>query len=83
MYTVYALYSAKYEKIYIGFTSDLTKRLSSHNHLSHKGYTAKYRPWELVYQEEYDDKRSAMAREKQLKSAKGREYLWHLIKKKL
>jgi len=48
MYTVYALYSAKYEKIYIGFTSDLTKRLSSHNHLSHKGYTAKYRPWELV-----------------------------------
>ncbi len=53
MYTVYVLFSPKYEKIYIGFTSDLEKRLLSHNELSHKGWTRKFRPWVLIYKEEF------------------------------
>ena len=33
MYTVYVLYSSLYDKIYIGYTSDLNARLLSHNEL--------------------------------------------------
>ncbi|WP_426670702.1 GIY-YIG nuclease family protein [Mucilaginibacter sp. McL0603] len=43
MFTVYALYSTKYNKIYIGFTSDLNNRFLSHNELATKGHTIKYR----------------------------------------
>jgi putative endonuclease len=39
----------------------------------------KYRPWNLIHQEHFDTKREAMMREKQLKSAKGREFIWRLI----
>ena len=44
MYVVYILYSAKYNKIYIGYTSNLRARLVSHNELGKKGWTIKYRP---------------------------------------
>lgn len=80
MYKVYALYSAGFNKIYVGFTSDLEKRLLSHNYLGKKGWTIKYRPWQLIYTEEFADKAHAMKREKELKSAKGREFIRSLIK---
>ena len=69
MFTVYAIYSEKFDKIYVGFTSDLEARIKSHNELATKGWTIKYRPWKLIYQEEYDLKEEAMNREKELKSA--------------
>ena len=81
MYYVYALYSVKYKKIYIGFTSNLEQRLSSHNHLLNKGYTAKYKPWIIIYSEEYINKRTALLREKQLKPAQGRAFIKSLITK--
>ena len=37
MFTVYVLYSEKYDKLYIGDTSDLKKRLLSHNEFAMKG----------------------------------------------
>ncbi len=82
MYTVYALYSSKYDKIYIGFTSDLKQRLLSHNKLATKGWTVKYRPWEVIYTEHSATKQDAMKREKQLKSGKGREFIWRIIREK-
>ncbi len=57
MYTVYLLYSPQFSKSYVGYTSDLTARLISHNILGHKGWTLKYRPWELVYTEEFNTKK--------------------------
>ena len=75
MFTVYALYSEKYNKIYIGYTSNLKERLLSHNELSTKGWTVKYRPWKLIYQEEFELKSDAMKREKELKSYRGREFI--------
>ena len=78
-YTVYALYSPKFEKIYIGYTSDLDNRLKSHNHLANKGYTVKFRPWIVVHAEEYNSKKEAIIREKSLKSAKGRRFVWDKI----
>jgi len=81
MFTVYVLHSVKYDKIYIGFTSDLETRIKSHNQLSEKGWTVRYRPWELIYTETYDDKQSAMRREQELKSAQGRLFIRSLLKK--
>jgi len=82
MFTVYALYSPSHQKIYIGFTSDLEQRLLSHNSLGKKGWTIKYRPWKLAYTEEFETKKEAMRREKQLKSAKGREFIWEVVNEK-
>ncbi|MDD4385406.1 MAG: GIY-YIG nuclease family protein [Bacteroidales bacterium] len=80
MFTVYALHSPSFQKIYIGYSSDLEKRMLSHNELSNKGWTLRYRPWTLVYTEQFTSKAEAMRREKELKSAKGREFLWNLIR---
>ncbi|OAQ38627.1 endonuclease [Pedobacter psychrophilus] len=79
MSKVYVLYSEKHKKIYIGFTSNLEQRMISHNELATKGYTIKFRPWKLIHQEEFLTRGEAMLREKQLKSAKGREFIWEII----
>ncbi|MBA4239964.1 MAG: endonuclease [Sphingobacteriaceae bacterium] len=75
MFTVYVLYSENYNKIYIGYTYNIEQRLLAHNHLETKGYTLKYRPWKLIYTEIFSEKSEAMKREKQLKTAKGREFI--------
>lgn len=81
MFTVYALHSPDYGKIYIGSTSDLDSRMRSHNKLGKKGWTKNFRPWEVVYTEEHETKSEALKREKELKTAKGRRFIWDLIKK--
>jgi putative endonuclease len=72
MYYVYVLYSISYNKTYVGFTGDLSARLISHNELSKKGYTIKYRPWTLLHTEEFEIKKAALLRERELKSVKGK-----------
>ncbi|HEX4957240.1 MAG TPA: GIY-YIG nuclease family protein [Lacibacter sp.] len=61
-------------------TSNLEQRFKSHNELGTKGWTIQFRPWQIVYQEQFAEKKNALTREKQLKSAKGREFIWLLIK---
>jgi putative endonuclease len=80
MFKVYVLYSVTFDKIYIGYTSDIYNRILSHNELATKGYTLKYRPWKILLTEDFTTKAEAMKREKQLKSAKGREYIWSIIR---
>jgi len=80
MYKVYALYSEKFNKIYIGFTADIELRMKYHNEISEKGWTCRFRPWKLIYSEDYQTKQEAMKREKQLKSFRGREFIRSLIK---
>ncbi len=75
MFIVYALYSSNYNKIYIGYTSNLVERYKSHNELSKKGWTIKYRPWIIIHQESFENKLEAILREKQLKSASGRNFI--------
>ena len=82
IFTVYVLFSEKYRKIYIGYTSNLSNRIESHNELATKGYTVKYRPWQVVYTEEFNEKATALKREKELKSARGRSFVWNLIDEK-
>jgi putative endonuclease len=80
MFTVYVLYSQKFDKIYIGFTSDFETRFRSHNELGTKGWTLKYRPWTLLFKEEFHSKAEALKRERELKSGRGRENIRSLIK---
>ena len=79
MFTVYILYSEKFNKIYIGYTSNLTERILSHNELGTKGWTIRYRPWKIIYTEEYNTKTEVLHREKNLKSGRGREFAWKKI----
>lgn len=81
IYTVYCLYSQKYDKIYIGYTSDLIDRFRSHNLLATKGFTIKFRPWVVVHTEVFTTKSEAMKREKQLKSGTGRRFVRSAIEK--
>ncbi|MES2448764.1 MAG: GIY-YIG nuclease family protein [Bacteroidota bacterium] len=81
MFTVYVLYSIKFDKIYVGYTSDLEQRLLSHNVFATKGYTIRYRPWEVLFTEQFGSKTEATKREKQLKSGVGREMIWNLIRR--
>jgi len=75
MYTVYVLYSEKYNRLYIGFTSDIQNRILSHNQLGKKGFTLKFRPWKLIHTEVFPSQKEAMARERQLKSGQGRKWI--------
>ena len=75
MFVVYVLHSQSFDKIYIGYTSNLEQRIKSHNELSKKGWTLKFRPWEVIHQEEFATIMEAMKREKELKSYQGREWI--------
>jgi putative endonuclease len=79
MYHVYGLYSPGYNKIYIGFTSDLEQRLFLHNNPINNCYTSRFKPWIIIYSEECQYKKVAMSREKQLKSARGRLFIKSFI----
>jgi len=73
-YYTYVLHSPTYDKIYIGYTNNLERRLHFHNK-GIQGWTAKYIPWDLVYHEEFETKPEAMKREKELKSYQGRKFI--------
>ena len=79
MYSVYIIYSQIIDKYYIGFSSNVQDRLLKHNRNS-KGFSNFGKPWILVYEETFDNKKNAMDRERQLKKWKNRERLETLIK---
>jgi putative endonuclease len=74
-FTVYVLYSEEYNKHYVGYSSNLEARFLSHNQLTTKGYTVKYRPWKIIHTEVFAHKTEALKREKYLKSGVGRAYI--------
>ena len=75
MFVTYVLHSTIHDKIYIGYTSDLIDRFHSHNQFATKGYTIKFRPWQVIYVEFFESKQEAMKREKELKSSRGRDFI--------
>jgi prepilin-type N-terminal cleavage/methylation domain-containing protein len=67
-YYVYILKSLSYsEQLYIGFTTNLRKRLSQHNNGENIS-TNRYRPWRLFYFEAFSDEKMARNRELSLKN---------------
>ena len=74
MFYVYVLRSLKDGKRYIGFTSNLERRLSEH-HSCLVSSTKNRRPLELIHSEDFLIKHEAEAREKFFKSGQGRALL--------
>lgn len=73
-YFTYVLKSEIDNKLYIGWTNDLKKRLEYHK----KGLveaTRYRRPLKLIYYESCLSEKKAILREKQLKTGFGRAYL--------
>ena len=76
MYMVYVIYNRKHDKVYIGQTEDLVRRLELHNSkIFHRSFSARFDGvWELIYQEKCETRVDALKREKQLKSYRGRQF---------
>lgn len=70
MYYVYILSNFKRTTFYIGVTNNLIRRVHEHKNELVDGFSKKYKLKYLVYFEETNDVKSAIAREKQLKN-------WH------
>ena len=75
---VYILISKKDRRYYIGSTSNYSVRLTLHNAGKVKS-TKFYRPWQLVYSEEFDTLSEAVKRERQIKGWKSRASIERLI----
>ena len=64
---VYMLASKLYGTLYIGVTGDLIRRIYQHREGSVEGFTKQYDVKRLVWFEQHEDIRAAIAREKTLK----------------
>ena len=73
-YYTYVLKSKKDGNLYIGFSSNLKKRVAEHN-AGLVTATKPRLPFELVYYEACQSKEKAVEREKMLKTGFGRNYL--------
>ena len=79
MYFVYILQSEKNDRLYVGFTGDITRRPSEHN--EGKSLSTKpFRPYRLIYYEAFLDKKDAKTREEFLKSGWGRRSIKKILK---
>ncbi|WP_167611476.1 GIY-YIG nuclease family protein [Maribellus sediminis] len=66
---IYILTNAENRVLYVGVTSDLTKRIQQHKKgIFKNAFTSKYKVNKLVYFELFQDINDAIAREKQLKA---------------
>ena len=74
MYYVYVLVSEKNNRLYIGHTNDLDRRIFQHNSGKSK-YTNLTKPFRLVYSEVHSTRSDAMRREKALKGGQGRTWI--------
>lgn len=67
------------DTLYTGWTNDLEKRIKAHSNGTGAKYTRGRGPVELVYFEEFDDKKEAMKREYEIKKYSRSKKQW-LIK---
>ena len=74
----YIIYSKALNRYYTGYTTDMTTRLEQHNS-GVSEFTSKAKDWELVYQEEFEDRERAHKREIEIKRKKSRKYIEWLI----
>ena len=80
IYYVYILRSINSpEKVYVGYTNNLNRRLKEHNAGS-QTYSKRYAPWELITYTGFSKRETATKFEKHLKTPSGKAFLRkHLI----
>ncbi len=82
MQYVYVLQSAKDQQFYVGYTSDLRRRLKEHED-GKVASTSRRRPLRLIYYEACVNRQDATKREKYLKTTYGRRYLKNRLRNDL
>jgi len=80
MYWIYLLECADDQSWYIGYTTDLKKRLLAHKSGRGSRTTDRRKNWKMIYCEGYLSKEDAQGREGYLKSGAGRRFLKKQIK---
>ncbi|MCK5401229.1 MAG: GIY-YIG nuclease family protein [Flavobacteriaceae bacterium] len=78
-YYCYILSNKNRTVIYIGYTDNLKKRNAQPKKRVGALFTKRYNIHDLIYFEEFDNKKVAKARERQLKNWH-KEWKWNLIK---
>ena len=67
-YFVYILSNFKRTVVYVGITNNLIRRVYEHKENMVDGFTKDYQVHDLLYFEDYEDPKIAIAREKQIKN---------------
>jgi putative endonuclease len=74
MFYVYVIRSEVDGRFYVGFCTNLERRLKEHN--AGKTFSTKgYCPWKLFFFEQFSSRIEARKREKFLKAGSGKEYI--------
>ena len=79
MHYLYLIESKRYDKYYIGQTSDLDDRIQRHNENRCK-YTKGKGTWDIVDFKVFQNRRDAVIEEKRLKKAKNKDYIYNYFK---
>ena len=77
---VYMIKSLKCKRFYIGYTINTKRRIDEHNAGNTKS-TNPFKPWKIIYYEEFDNKSDAYKREWHLKHSRGRKEKLEIINK--
>ncbi|MBI5662604.1 MAG: GIY-YIG nuclease family protein [Ignavibacterium album] len=81
-YYLYILKSKTSDKYYTGISEDVERRLEFHN-TREKGFTSRYRPWEVVFKKEFENKAEAIRAERNVKRWKSKLMIEKLIKQEI
>lgn len=79
MHYVYVLQSLKDKSLYIGYTTNVKKRISEHNRKINFATKSKV-PWKIIFLEVYLNSLDAKRREKYLKTNQGSRVLKRMLK---
>jgi putative endonuclease len=80
MITVYVIQSLATQKLYVGMTEDVQNRLKEHNTGGSK-FTSAYKPWQIIYTEQYSNFGEGRIREKYLKTAAGKKFIFKQLRR--
>ena len=78
VWSVYALYSVNHDRIYIGMSKRIQKRLSEHNRGKVRS-TKAFVPWIKIYEKEIGERQEAREYEKYLKTTSVRRMIRGII----
>jgi putative endonuclease len=78
-HSLYILQSKSCGKYYVGISQNPEIRVQYHNTIE-KGFTSRYRPWKIVFTQEYETKETALAKERKVKRWKSKAMIENLIK---